>query len=49
MDRADRAPIALGAAGGLVIMLGLAAGMVVARQAAEAVWRAALTAAVGVI
>ena len=44
VDRADRAPIVLGAADGLVIVLGLVAGMVVARQAAGAVWHAALSA-----
>lgn len=42
MSAESREPVILGAADGLVIMLGLVAGMAVAHQAASAIWHAAL-------
>lgn len=42
MSAASREPVILGAADGLVIMLGLVVGLAVAHQGASAIWHAAL-------
>ncbi len=44
--RVDHEPVILGAADGLVIVLGLVVGLIVARQSDSAVWHAALSAGV---
>lgn len=46
MTAAPREPVILGAADGLVIVLGLVVGLAVARQPASAVWHSALGAGV---
>jgi hypothetical protein len=43
MDTARRASLVLGAVDGVILVLGLVAGLVVARQGAGAVWHAALS------
>lgn len=43
MTATSREPVILGAADGLVIVLGLVVGLVIARQPASAVWHAALS------
>lgn len=43
MDRGQRAALVLGSVDGVILVLGLVAGLVVARQSAGTVWHAALS------